>query len=150
MHPYGDIIRATVREASRSCTLLPVDPALDLEARRLFLSAALTMHVLRLVGGRVAANDTRELLILAQNLDAERIERVHHLSFEPSYPGVTAGVEVTSGGLRLLLACRIFDHDGTSLGVVFTALIPGRLPQVSVAPSAAPIPEGWRPPGEPS
>jgi len=59
-------------------------------------------------------------------------------------------VEATSGGLRLLLACRAFDRDGISLGVVFTALVPGRLPQVSVAPFATPIPEGWRPPGEPS
>lgn len=149
MPPYGDIIRATVREAPRSCTLRPVDPALDLEARRLFLSAALTTHVLRLIGGRVAGGDARELLILAQNLDAERVERVHQLSFEPSYPGVTAGVEATSGGLRLLLACRAFDRDGASLGVVFTILIPGRLPQVSVAPVEAPIPEGWGPPEEP-
>ena len=126
------------------------DPALDLEARRLSLSAALTMHAVRSIGGRVAVDGAWDLLALARSLDADRVERVHRLSFEPSYPGVTAGVvEAASGGLRLLLACRVFDREGTALGVVFTTLIPGRLPQVSVAPAVAPIPEGWRPPGEP-
>jgi hypothetical protein len=86
---------------------------------------------------------------LARNLDAERIERAHRLSFDPPYPGVTAGVEVVRGGLRLLLACRIFDSGGRPLGVVFTTLIPGRAPQVSIAPVGTPIPEGWMPPGEP-
>lgn len=127
------------------------DPAPGIEARRLFLSAALTSHVARSTGGRVDSDsDARELLALALNLDAERVEHAHHLSFEPSYPGVTAGVaEATrSGGLRLLLACRAFDRDGAPLGVVFTALIPGRLPQVSVAPPTTPIPEEWRPPAE--
>ena len=93
----------------------------------------------------------RDLLGLAQSLDAERVECAHHLSFEPSYPGLTAGVVQTiSSGLRLLLACRAFDRDGTPLGVVFTTLIPGRFPQVSVAPAVTPIPKRWRPPGESS
>lgn len=135
--------------SAASCTLRLVDPALDIEARRLFLSAALTAYVLRRIGGRVAGDsDARDLLALIRNLDAERVERAHHLSFEPSYPGVTAGVENTSGSRRLLLACRAFDRDGVPLGVVFTTLIPGRLPQVSVAPATTPIPKGWQPPGE--
>ncbi len=128
-----------------------MDPTLDLQARRLFLSAALTTHVLHRIGGRIVpASGARDLLVLARNLDAERVERAHHLSFEPSYPGVTAGVETTSSGLRLLLACRALDRDGATLGVVFTTLIPSRLPQVSVAPSATPIPQEWRPPSKSS
>jgi hypothetical protein len=128
-----------------------MDPALDLQARRLLLSATLTTHVLQRIGGRIVpASDARDLLVLARNLDAERVERAHRLSFEPSYPGVTAGVEATSSGTRLLLACQAFDRDGAALGVVFTTLIPSRLPQVSVAPSATPIPQEWRPPSKSS
>ena len=127
------------------------DPAPGIEAWRLFLSAALANHASRSTGGRVADNsDARDLLLLSRSLHAERVERAHRLSFEPTYPGITAGVTETtrSGGLRLLLACRAFDRDGAPLGVVFTSLIPGRLPQVSIAPAVTPIPEGWRPPVE--
>jgi hypothetical protein len=128
-----------------------MDPTLDLQARRVFLSATLTTHVLQRIGRRIVpASGARDLLVLARNLDAERVERAHRLSFEPSYPGVTAGVEATSGGLRLLLACRALDCEGATLGVVFTTLIPSRLPQVSVAPSATPIPHEWRPPSKSS
>lgn len=136
--------------SAASCNLRLVDPVLGIEARRLFLSAALTACAVRSTGGRVADDsDTRDLLVLARILDAESVERAHRLSFEPSYPGVTDGVaETASGGLRLLLACKAFDRDGALLGVVFTTLIPGRLPQVSVAPAVTPIPEGWRPPIE--
>jgi len=126
-----------------------VDPELDLETRRLYLSAALTTRVARSIGRRVAADsDPEDLLTLARDLgaQAEHVEHVHRLSFDPSYPGVTAGVEVVGGGLRLLLACRAFDHDGELLGVVFTSLIPGRPPLVSVAPAGAPVPEEWLPP----
>src|SRR4051812_48956882 len=86
-----------------------MDPELDLEARRLYLSAALTMQAARSIGGRIDADsDAFDLLVLARNLvtQTEHIERAHHLFFEPPYPGVTAGVEAVSGGLRLLLACR--------------------------------------------
>lgn len=123
-----------------------MDPALDLETRRLYLSAALTVQVRGLIGGRIAADsDARDLQALARDLDAEHIERAHHLAFDPSYPGVTAGVEVVRGRLRLLLACCAYDRDGRPFGVVFTTLIPGRPPQVSVAPADTPIPEGWEP-----
>jgi hypothetical protein len=119
------------------------DRALDLDARRLFLSAVLTTHVLRQIGGRVVG-DARDLQILARSLDAEQVERTHHLSFEPSYPGVTTGVQSPrSGGLRLVLACRAFASAGTALGVIFTTLIPGRLPRVSVAPAVTTIPKEW-------
>jgi len=146
----GTIIEvAATRRGPRSCTLRLVDPELGLEARRLYLSAALAMHVTRSVKGRVAVNsDTGDLLALARDLNAERIERAHSLSFEPPYPGVTAGVKTTSGGLRLLLACHVSERDGKPIGVAFTSLIPGRPPQVSVAPPGTPISEEWRSPEE--
>jgi hypothetical protein len=124
-----------------------MDPDLDIEARRLYLSASLTMQVVRDIGRRVAANiDARGLSALAQDLgtETERFEHTHSISFEPAYPGVTAGVQNVGGGLRLLLACRVSARDGEPLGVVFTTLIPGRHPQVSVAPYGTPIPEEWR------
>lgn len=107
------------------------------------------MQAARSLGGRVAASNAEDLLDLARNLDAEIVERGHHLSFDPVYPGVTAGVETVRGGLRLLLACHVFTGDGEQLGVVFTSLIPGRALQVSVAPIKTPIPEEWLPPEEP-
>ncbi len=119
----------------------------EIEARRLFVSAALTTHIARGIGGRVAADsEPGDLLDLSRNLDALHVERGHRIYFDPAYPGVTAGVEAVRGGFRLLLACRVFDHDGVLLGVVFTTLIPGRPPLVSVAPDGTPISEGWLPP----
>ena len=115
------------------------------------MSAAMTMRVLRHINGRVAADsDASHLLALARDLSAqtERFEQAHHLYFEPPYPGVTTGVQHVGGGLRLLLACCASDRDGEPFGVVFTALISGRPPQVSVAPAGTPIPEGWRMPEE--
>ena len=47
--------------------------------------------------------------------------------------------------LRLVFACEVLDAERRPLGVAFTSLIPGRRPQVSVAPRAAGIPVGWRP-----
>ena len=128
-----------------------MDPTLDIETRRLYLSAALTTRVVRHVGGRVAADsEARHLLALARDLSAltELFEHAHHLYFEPSYPGVTAGVQHVGGGLRLLLACWASDRDGEPFAVVFTTLIPGRPPRVSVAPVGTPIPEEWRMPEE--
>src|SRR4051812_20885901 len=131
-----------------------MDPELDLEARRLYLSAALTMQAARSIGGRIDADsDVLDLLALARDLvtQAEHIEHAHGLSFEPPYPGVTAGVEAVVGGsLRLLLACRVSDRNHRPLGVIFTALIPGRPPQVSAAPVGTPIPGEWRLPEGPS
>ncbi len=62
--------------------------------------------------------------------------------FDPPYPGVTAGPERAGERLRLVLACRALDGDG-ELGTVFTTLIAGRKPTVSVAPPAAPIDPDW-------
>lgn len=125
-----------------------MDPLLQLETRRLVVSTALTAHALRGLGGRLAADgDAAALLALARRLGegADLLERRYRLRFEPPYPGVTAGVENAGGGLRLVLACDASNDDEMPLGVVFTALIPGRRPQVSVAPVEARIPEEWRP-----
>ena len=129
-----------------------MDPILDLEARRLFVSAALTTHATRMLRGRLpAGSDAGNLLDEARRL-GEGIVPVqgrYRLRFEPPYPGLTAGPEQVRGGCRIVLACRAFDHEERPLGVVFTTLIPGRLPQVSVAPPQAGIPQGWRPVTEP-
>lgn len=125
-----------------------MDPTLGLEARRLFVSAALTTHAARSVRGRVpAGSDEVGLLALARRLGEgiEPVERRYGLRFEPTYPGLTAGPEAVRDGFRIVLACRAFDREGEPLGVVYTTLIPGRLPQVSVAPVEAGIPEEWRP-----
>ena len=119
------------------------------EARRLFVSAALTARAARLLGGRVAGDtEARDLPYLALRLSAGAglLERAYCLRFEPSFPGVTAGPETVRGGSRLLLACTVFDEEGRPLGVAFTALIPGRPPQVSVAPAGTSIPGEWSPP----
>jgi hypothetical protein len=78
----------------------------------------------------------------------ESVERRYGLRFEPPYPGVTAGVESVGGGIRLVLACGVFDRQHKPLGVAFTTLIPGRSPQASVAPTEARVPEEWRLPDE--
>jgi hypothetical protein len=124
-----------------------MDPSLDLQAQRLFVATALTTQALRYLRGHVAANvDAAELLAMASRLTEQivPIERRYGLRFEPSYPGVTAGVESASGTLRLVLACTAYTSEEGPLGVVFTALISGRRPQVSVAPVEAHVPRGWQ------
>ena len=124
-----------------------MDPTLDLQAQRLFVATTLTTQASRCLRGRVAADSGAEdLLALARRLaeEIDPLERRYGLNFEPSYPGVTAGVESAGGTLRLVLACRAFTGEGKPLGVVFTALISGRRPQVSVAPIEANVPRGWQ------
>ena len=126
-----------------------MDPALDLQRSRLLISAALTAQARRRLGSSLAANvGAGELLDLALGLceGAGSIERAYRLRFEPPYPGVTAGPQSVGGTGRLLLVCKAFAHAGAPVGTVFTTLIAGRPPQVSVAPAGASIPEGWRPP----
>ena len=124
-----------------------MDPSLDLQAQRLFVATALTTQASRCLRGDIAADsDAEDLLALARNLIEEiyPFERRYGLRFEPSYPGVTAGVESVGGTFRLVLACTAFTSEEKPLGIVFTALIPGRRPQVSVAPVEARIPKGWQ------
>ncbi|HEY6711632.1 MAG TPA: hypothetical protein VI055_05120 [Rubrobacter sp.] len=131
--------------------ILRMDPTLDLERRRLLISAALTTKARRHLGSSLAANvSVGELLDLACGVSegAGTIERAYSLRFDPPYPGVTAGPQSVGGTPRLMLACSVRDRVGTPIGVVFTTLIAGRPPQVSVAPAGTSIPEGWRSPGD--
>jgi hypothetical protein len=131
--------------------ILRIDPTLDLERRRLLISAALTTQTRRRLGSSLAANfSVGELLDLGCGVgeEAGTIERAYRLRFDPPYPGVTAGPQSVGGTSRLMLACSVRDRVGTPIGVVFTTLIAGRPPQVSVAPAGASIPEGWRSPGD--
>jgi hypothetical protein len=131
--------------------ILRMDPTLDLERRRLLISAALTAQARRRLGSSLAANvSVGELLDLACRVSEEAgtIERAYRLRFDPPYPGVTAGPQSVEGTSKLMLACSVRDRVGTPIGVVFTTLIAGRPPQVSVAPAGASIPEGWRSPGD--
>ena len=124
-----------------------MDPTLDLQAQRLFVATALTTQASRCLRGHVAADSSAEdLLALARRLAGgiEPLERRYGLRFEPSYPGVTAGVERAGGTLRLVLACTALTGEEKPLGVIFTALIPGRRPQVSVAPAEAHVPGEWQ------
>ncbi len=128
-----------------------MDPTLDLEARRLFVSAALSTHAARSLRGHIlAGGDAGEHLAVARRLGEGivPVQRRYRLRFEPSYPGLTAGPERVRGGSHIVLACRAFDGQGP-LGVVFTTLIPGRPPRVSVAPAETGIPEEWRPVTDP-
>jgi hypothetical protein len=130
---------------------LHMDPSLDLETRRLLISATLAAYLRKRLGRRVpSGSGPEELLDVAHGLNevAGPIERAHRLRFDPPYPGVTAGPKSVGGSSRLLLACRVSDHDGIAIGVIFTALISGRPPQVSVAPPQASIPQGWQPPAD--
>ena len=131
--------------------ILRMDPTLDLERRRLLISAALTAQARRRLGSSLAANvSVGELLDLACGVSegAGTIERAYRLRFDPPYPGVTTGPQSVGGTPRLILACSVRDRVGTPIGVVFTTLIAGRPPQVSVAPAGASIPESWRSPGD--
>src|SRR3712207_631546 len=96
--------------------LLRMDP-IDLETRRLLMSAVLTAQARRRVGkGIPAGSNVREPLELARRLNegADPIERAYRLRFEPSYPGVTAGPHSVGGTCRLLLGCVVNDTDGNS------------------------------------
>jgi hypothetical protein len=128
-----------------------MDSPLDLETKRLMISATVTARARRHLVGRVAPNaNAEDLISLAGKLgeEAGAIECALGLRFEPAYPGITAGPQMIGSTCRLLLACNVSDRDGAPVGVVFTALIAGRPPQVSVAPTGAGIPAEWRPPGD--
>jgi hypothetical protein len=125
-----------------------VDPLLDLERRRLLISAALTTQARRRLGGCIAVGSgAGDLVVLAWRLAEETnvVERAYHLGFDPPYPGITGGPQSAGDSLRLLLASRVLDSHGVPIGIAFTTLIPGRAPLVSVAPAEAVIPKDWRP-----
>jgi hypothetical protein len=99
--------------------------SLAVEARRLALAAALTREAVRLAGDSEGPVEAERALAGVSHPDT---------TFEPPYPGV----RVREGELRLVLACTAF-RDGAELGTVFTTLIAGRRPTVSVAPPGTPL-----------
>jgi hypothetical protein len=123
------------------------DADLGHQALRLALSAELTHRAGRALGGPLAADaDADALVAAAARLAAiaAPVERAHRLRFTPAYPGVTAGVVATGGARRLVLACSAHDAGGAPAAVIYTTLIAGRPAQVTAAPAAAAIPDGWR------
>ena len=125
-----------------------MQPTLDLQARRHFLAMALMSHARQRLGARLPLDShPSTLLALVRRLGEgnEAGNGPYGFRFEPAYPGATAGPEQVAGGVRMVLACTASARDATPLGVVFTTLIPGRAPQVSVAPPGAPIPDTWHP-----
>jgi hypothetical protein len=108
------------------------------EAHRLALAAAATRHAITRLGEVVEG----ETLPAAQSLSegADELERRHNVRFDPPYPGMLAG-----DAARMLLACSARRTSGEQIGIVFTTLIPGRRPSVSVAPPGTDVGKGWRP-----
>jgi hypothetical protein len=102
------------------------DP-LAAEARRLALAASLTRQARRLVGE--PPDDEQLLADAARELAAAEHRGVR---FEPPYPG-EGRPERAGGRTRLVLACTAHAEEG-EIGTVFTTLIAGRPPAVSVAP----------------
>jgi hypothetical protein len=102
-----------------------MDRPLADEARRLALGSSLTRQARRL-----APQPLDDLAAAAEALAAATHRDVR---FDPPYPGVGE-----PQGQRLVLACSAY-RDGEELGTVFTALILGREPTVSVAPPGTPL-----------
>jgi hypothetical protein len=107
-------------------------PALDEPGRRLTLAADLTWRARRCAAG--ADEDDLPSLERALEAIASAVERAHRVRFDPPYPGASDGVEAVRGGRRLVLRCRALDAHGSPEAVVYTTLIAGRAPLVSVAP----------------
>jgi hypothetical protein len=114
-------------------------PGIDDQAKRLYLSRWLTQRAIAAVGGAVPDDASLESLDdLAARIRQHGSQRlpVAGWRFEPPYPGRVLESTTTAGRARLLLACTVRGEAAT-LGVVFTVLIAGRHPEVSVAPSSA-------------
>lgn len=108
------------------------------QARRLYVSKWLTHRATQVSGGTVAAGSTLEALAaLARRIaDALRDEVPADVRFEPRYPGPVEGELSEDEHGRLVLTCNAY-HGASLLGVVYTVLIAGRRPEVSVAPKGA-------------
>lgn len=123
------------------------EPAPNDDGRRLALAAALLGLARRHCGRRISATSTgAELVSLAQALgdDAGSVARSQAVRFAPAYPGASAGPESVGDTRRLVLACAVATNEA-ELGVVFTTLIAGQQPRISVAPPGALIPADWVP-----
>lgn len=111
----------------------------DSAARRLIVASAVRLHVAQRRGtGPVAA----DLLGCARRLTGTgEVERRYSVTFDPAYPGVTAGVE----GSRLVLLCAA-AYRGETVATVVTTLVAGRAPLVTAAPPSVEVPTSWSPP----
>jgi hypothetical protein len=112
---------------------------IDDQAKRLYMSRWLTRRAVAAVGGAIPDDASPEgLEVLAARIrqpDSEQIP-LTGLWFEPPYPGDVLESTTPAGRARLLLVCTV-GAGAATLGVVFTVLIAGRHPEVSVAPSSA-------------
>ena len=119
------------------------------EAIRISLTTALMRHTITRLGAAAlpARTDPAALTGLARRLvdGAEGVGARVGVSFIPAYPGRTGGAEVLGDACRIVVACTASDRAGRDVGVVFTTLISGRPPSVSVAPPGSQVPGDWRP-----
>jgi hypothetical protein len=109
------------------------------EARRLSLASALNRHANEHLVELAAETSQAMLLVAARSLagEVEDFEQRHRVRFEPGFPGDVAGPERSGPRARVLLTCMAYDRVGRAVGRVFTTLIAGRRPSVSVAPPDA-------------
>jgi hypothetical protein len=112
---------------------------IDDQARRLYLSRLLTRRAQAVVGGAVpddaSAESLAALTVRFRGPDSEK-GPLAGLRFEPPYPGDVVESTTSGGKARVLLASTV-SAGAATLGVVFTVLIVGRHPEVSVAPPSA-------------
>jgi hypothetical protein len=99
--------------------------SLAVEQRRLALAAALTRQAVRLMADSERLDEAERALAEVSH---------PHTRFKPPYPGN----RVRKGMERRVFACTAF-RDDAELGTVFTTLIAGRRPSVSVAPPGTPL-----------
>jgi len=106
------------------------------EARRLSLASALTRHARERVEAFGADAGVAVLLVAARALadGMDEFAQRHHIRFEPAYPGSVAGPDASGERRRVLFVCTASRPDGRAVGTVFTTLIAGRSPSVSVGP----------------
>ena len=112
---------------------------IDLQATRLYLARWLAGRAAAATGGAIPADASDgDLARLVSRLGAVAAggKIPGGLQLDPPYPGSIVDDSVAAGTPRVLLACDARRADA-AVGVVFTVLIPGRLPEVSVAPPGA-------------
>jgi hypothetical protein len=112
--------------------------SVDEQMRRIYLGSWLTRRATEAAGGAVASGATRESLeAVASDLGhiADK-PPMEGLEFDPPYPGRIAEDAGPAAQSRLVLTCAA-TLSSAPLGVVFTVLIAGRRPEVSVAPPGA-------------
>jgi hypothetical protein len=109
------------------------------QMKRLYLARWLTRQAAAAAGGPVPRDASRQsmedlALRLGDNVGGKT--PLTGLRFEPPYPGRAVQESGAVASARLVLSCTAVTA-GAPLGVVFTVLISGRRPEVSVAPASA-------------